>query len=85
MENFQPGDTVEFIDDSTVGTVISIIDSKQLIISIEGLEIPVLKSQLIRISKGPEKAKNMAEKYKDDLNQEKTFTKHTDTTNLVLS
>ncbi|MBT3800566.1 MAG: hypothetical protein HOG05_05395 [Bacteroidetes bacterium] len=81
MENFQVGDQVEFIDDNTVGTVVSILDNKQLIISIEGLEIPVYKSQLIRISKGPVKATNLAEKYKDDLTQVNSFTHKSEATN----
>ncbi|MBL6964310.1 MAG: Smr/MutS family protein [Bacteroidetes bacterium] len=81
MENFQAGDQVEFMDDNTVGTVVSIIDDKQIIISIDGLEIPVLKSQLIKISKGPQKAKNLAEKYQDELNQETVFATYSNATN----
>ena len=66
MEDFFPGDKVEFIDDKTIGTVIRIINDKQLLVDIDGLDIPVLKSQLIRIAEGQEKSSNMAEKYRDD-------------------
>jgi hypothetical protein len=63
-ETFNPGDKVEFIDDSQEGVVISVIDQTTVLVSIEdGLEIPVKKNQLIRISKASSQSKSLTDKY----------------------
>ncbi|MFC2114555.1 Smr/MutS family protein [Bacteroidota bacterium] len=67
MDEFFPGDVVEFVDDKTVGTVIRIINDKQVLVDIDGIDIPVMKSQLIRISEGQEKSHSQTEKYRDDV------------------
>jgi hypothetical protein len=81
MENFQPGDKVEFIDDNSSGTVVSVIDQKKVLIDLDGIEIPVLKSQLIKVSGSNTEVKNLAEKYKDDLTENQGQTKITGRTN----
>jgi hypothetical protein len=49
MDDFLPGDIVEFIDDNTQGKVIAVLDKERLSISLEdGLEIPVYKSEIVR-------------------------------------
>ena len=51
MEDFLPGDEIEFIDDKTRGFIISLLDNHTLLVDIEdGLEIPVPISKVVRIS-----------------------------------
>lgn len=67
MEEFLPGDKVEFIDDNSSGKVISIIDKSQLMIELEeGLEIPVQKDDIIKVSSRKPKPESLSEKYKED-------------------
>jgi len=68
METFIAGDRVEFIDDKTQGVVMSVIDKDQLLILLdEGLEIPVYKSKLIKISSFKGTPSSLEEKYKEDI------------------
>ena len=84
MDTFLPGDKVEFIDDKTIGTVISILDKNQILIAIEDdLEIPVLKSKLIKISASVDNPTSLQEKYKEDISSQKKIV--TDATGLAVA
>ena len=60
-------DKVEFIDDNSSGKVVSIIDKNQLMIELEeGLEIPVNKNDIIKVSSRRSKPDSLSEKYRED-------------------
>ncbi len=55
MNNFLPGDIVEFIDDSLKGKIVSLSGKSEVIIELEeGLEIPAQVSQLVLVERAPE-------------------------------
>lgn len=68
MDDFLPGDVVEFMDDKTRGKIVAIINSSTLLIDIdEGLEIPVLKSKVVKVSGVSQKhIENINSTYSDE-------------------
>lgn len=73
MEEFYPGDKVEFVDDNTRGVVAAIVDKNLLMVTLEnGLTIPVIKTQVIKITGTATNPQSLEEKYEVIENKQDT-------------